>query len=105
MIRTVKIYGDEESFDFELKYGFMDSTGKLVIPYTYTKALDFSGGLAAVRDNNGKWGFVNKKGNLVIPYKYDGVSYNGFQDGFALVVIGDKQGYVDKNGNDTFLAK
>lgn len=105
MIRTVKIYGDEESFDFELKYGFMDSTGKLVIPYTYTKALDFSGGLAAVRDNNGKWGFVNKKGNLVIPYKYDGVSYNGFQDGFALVVIGDKQGYVDKNGNDTFSAK
>lgn len=105
MIRTVKNFGDEDSFDFELKYGFMDSTGKLVIPYTYTDAHDFSGGLAAVRNNNGKWGFVNKKGDLVIPYKYDGVSYDGFQDGFALVVIGDKQGYVDKNGNDTFTAK
>lgn len=105
MIRTVKNFGNEDSFDFELKYGFMDSTGKLVIPYSYTDAHDFSGGLAAVRDNNGKWGFVNKKGDLVIPYKYDGVSYDGFQDGFALVVIGDKQGYVDKNGNDTFSVK
>ena len=105
MIRTVKNFGDEDSFDFELKYGFMDTTGELVIPYTYTEAHDFSGGLAAVRNNNGKWGFVNKKGDLVIPYKYDGVSYDGFQDGFALVVIGDKQGYVDKNGNDTFTAK
>ncbi|MBQ9164502.1 MAG: WG repeat-containing protein [Bacteroidaceae bacterium] len=139
MIRTVKKFGDEDSFDFGLKYGFVDSTGNLVIPYTYTDAYDFSGGLAAVRDNNGKWGYVNKNGNLVIPYtytdaydfsgglaavrdnngkwgfinkngdlvipyKYDAVFY-GFQDGFAKVVIGNKQGYVDKNGNDTFSTK
>ena len=47
---------------------------------------------------------INKNGDLVIPYKYDAVFY-GFQDGFAKVVIGNKQGYVDKNGNDTFSTK
>lgn len=105
MIRTVKNFGDEDSIDFDLKYGFIDSTGKLVIPYMYKGAYDFSGGLAAVCKEDGKWGFINKKGDVAIPFKYDGVSYDSFQDGFALVVIGDKLGYVDKNGNDTFSVK
>ena len=42
---------------------------------------------------------------MVIPFKYDAVSYEGFRDGYALVELGDKQGYVDKQGNDTFSKK
>ena len=105
MIRTVKNFNDEESDDYLLKYGFVDNKGNLVVPYKFTNAHDFSGGLAAVCDNEGKWGFIDKGGNIIIPFKYDGVSWNSFQDGFALVMIGDKYGYVDKQGNDTFSVK
>ena len=105
MIRTVKNFNDEESDDYLLKYGFVDNKGNLVVPYKFTDAHDFSGGLAAVCDNEGKWGFIDKGGNIIIPFKYDGVSWNSFQDGFALVMIGDKYGYVDKQGNDTFSVK
>ena len=105
MIRTVKNFNDKESDDYLLKYGFVDNKGNLVVPYKFTDAHDFSGGLAAVCDNEGKWGFIDKGGNIIIPFKYDGVSWNSFQDGFALVMIGDKYGYVDKQGNDTFSVK
>lgn len=105
MIRTVKNFNDEESGDYDLKYGFVDDKGNLVVPYKYTDAHDFSGGLAAVCDGEGKWGFIDKGGNIIIPFKYDGVSWNSFQDGFALVQLGDKCGYVDKQGNDTFSVK
>lgn len=105
MIRTVKNFSDEESGDYLLKYGFVDDKGNLVVPYKYTDAHDFSGGLAAVCDDEGKWGFIDKGGNIIIPFKFDGVSWNSFQDGFALVQIGDKYGYVDKQGNDTYSLK
>lgn len=105
MIRTIKNVGNEESGDYDLKYGFIDDKGNLVVPYKYTDAHDYSGGLAAVCDDEGKWGFIDKGGNIIIQFKYDGVSWNSFQDGFALVQIGDRFGYVDKQGNDTFSVK
>lgn len=98
MIRTIKFTEEEE-----IRYGFIDVHGQLVVPYKYKDAQDFVGGLAAVCDENGKWGFINKEGELVIPFLYDGVSFNSFQDGYALVKIGDRYGYVDKKGNDTFV--
>lgn len=100
MIRTITL--TEEG---ELKYGFVDTSGKQVIPYQYNDAFDFTGGLAAVCNESGKWGFVDKKGNVVIPFQYDSVSSESFQDGFALVSKDNKYGYVDKKGNDTFTVK
>ena len=105
MIRSIKTIGNDENGDFSFLYGFVDDKGNLVVPYKYTDAHDFSGGLAAVCDDEGKWGFIDKGGNIIIPFKYDGVSWNSFQDGFALVQIGDKYGYVDKQGNDTYSLK
>ena len=73
----------------------------------YDDVWTFSEGLAKVK-RNGKWGFINTKGEEVIPCKYDDIYYhsNGnrvyFLDGLALVRIGDKCGFVDKEGNDTF---
>ncbi len=105
MIRSIKTIGNNGNEDLNFLYGFVDTRGNLVIPYKYSNAHDFSGGLAAIMNEEGKWGFVDKTGKMVIPFKYDGVSWKSFQDGFALVQIGDKYGYVDKQGNDTFSMK
>ena len=46
------------------KFGFVDTTGKEVIPCKYDLVRFFSDGLAPV-SFNGKWGIVDKKGNLL----------------------------------------
>jgi KWG protein len=45
------------------KWGFIDTKGKVVIPFQYVKADSFSEGLAAVAtaDTN-KYGYINTKG-------------------------------------------
>ncbi|MCL2816465.1 MAG: WG repeat-containing protein [Oscillospiraceae bacterium] len=51
------------------KFGFADTTGKIVIPFEYDDAYCFAEGLAAV-EKNGKWGFINKLNEAVIPFIY-----------------------------------
>ncbi len=60
------------------KWGFIDKTGKVVIPLQYDYASNFSEGLALVK-KDGKSGFVDKTGKAVIPLQYDD-SY-GFSEG------------------------
>jgi len=52
------------------KFGFIDRSGKLVIPCKWNGAGFFSQGLANVRSENGKWGYIDKSGTLVIPCKW-----------------------------------
>ena len=52
------------------KYGFLDKTGKEVVPCKYDDIGGFSEGLVRVCIN-GKWGVINKTGKVVIPIKYD----------------------------------
>lgn len=63
-------------------WGFIDETGKLVIPCRFQLAKDFSDGLAAVNLNK-KWGYVDKKGTLVVEPVFD--SAGNFQHGLARV--------------------
>lgn len=51
------------------KWGFIDATGKFVIPPQFELASWFSEGLAAVR-LNGKWGFIDASGRFVIPAQF-----------------------------------
>ncbi|PJB55344.1 MAG: hypothetical protein CO098_16820, partial [Bacteroidetes bacterium CG_4_9_14_3_um_filter_41_19] len=46
------------------KYGFIDKTGKVVIPLMYEFALPFSEGLARV-ELNGKKVYINKAGEII----------------------------------------
>lgn len=79
-------------------FGFIDKTGKVVIPGKYDDVLDFSEGLAAVQKNE-KWGFIDKTGKEVISCQYDFVS--SFYEGLALAVVdGSKGGYIDKTGKE-----
>lgn len=90
--------------------GFVDPTGKLVIPMKYYEAKSCSEGLAAVAVEfpfvetssgvklNNKWGYVDKTGALVIEAKYQGCE--PFRDGMARVRMNNKFGYIDKEGNE-----
>jgi hypothetical protein len=76
------------------KYGFIDKTGREVIPLEYTVVEHFSDGLARVGEFEAWWGgtlggpeykygYIDKTGKLVIPFAYDNAA--SFSEGFAVV--------------------
>ena len=70
--------------------GFIDRTGKVVIPAHFTYAYPFLEGLAAAteaEDGDSGWGFIDKNGNWAVPPRFDWAS--SFQFGLAPVEIGD----------------
>ena len=83
------------------KCGFVDKSGKEVIPCVYDFAWGFSDGLARVW-LNGKWGFIDKNGKEVIPCVYDNVYATAVD-----ILVGTVKGsdgkktkyYYDKNGD------
>jgi len=64
--------------------GFMDRTGKKIIPPQFRAVWSFSEGLAAVWLPHGKMGFIDLSGKLVIQPQFDSV--NSFSEGFAEVL-------------------
>ena len=78
------------------KYGFIDKTGKEVIPIKYDYAYSFSEGLALVKLNN-KYGFIDKTGKEVIPIKYDN-AYSFSKISLALVKLEGKWFYINQKG-------
>ena len=76
--------------------GFIDTTGKEVIPCEYDEVAGFCDGLAIVK-RNGKYGYINKNNEIVIPIEYD--SAFGAGGGLACVGNGGKYGYVDYKNN------
>jgi hypothetical protein len=80
--------------------GFIDRTGKLVIPARFTYAYPFSEGLAAAteaQDGDSGWGFIDKNGNWAVPPRFDWAS--NFQFGLAPVNRKKDCGYIDKTGS------
>lgn len=47
-------------------YGFMDETGKVIIPCQFEAAGPFVNGKAVVK-KSGKWGIINKQGKFLLP--------------------------------------
>src|SRR5882724_6964540 len=90
------------------KWGFIDRTGKLIIPLQFDSANNFHEGLALVTANK-KTLFVDGSGRVVITPQFDIV--NSFSEGLAAVNIGQtripniglisnpgKWGYIDRTG-------
>jgi hypothetical protein len=92
------------------KFGFIDPTGKIVLPIQYAYVEDFHEGLAAVGKKDPKsraikYGYMNKSGKIVIPYQYQSAGI--FSDGVAVVRVRfDSSTYkatlriIDKNGKN-----
>ena len=79
--------------------GFIDKSGKLVLPARFTYIHPFSEGLAAATESESGdtgWGYIDKSGNWKIPPHFDWAS--SFQFGLAPVNRKKDYGYIDKNG-------
>ena len=77
------------------KCGFIDRNGKIVIPFEYEDAGNFSEGFAPVK-KDGKWGYISRSGELKIPFEFDEAS--DFSEEYAVVSQNGKAGFIDKNG-------
>jgi len=93
-VTTVCIGGD----DRKVKCGFINKSGKEIIPCIYDWVDNFSEGLATVSLNHKK-GFIDKNGKQVIPIVYDDVSH-GFSEGMAAVSLNNKRKFIDKTGKE-----
>ena len=82
------------------KYGYIDTTGKVVIPCQYDDAWSFSEGLARVWKGE-KTGFVDKNGKEVIPCEYDEAAY-GYGEGYFALIKDEYLTILDKNLNRVF---
>lgn len=89
-------------------YGYVDAEEKLVIPYRYSFACDFSDGMGLVINDSNLVGYINTKGELVIPYQYETPSEsngNDFHEGLCAVVVDGEHewfSYIDKTGKLAF---
>lgn len=56
------------------KWGYVNTSGQVIIQPSYDEARSFSNGLAAVRKGE-SWGFINKANEVVIDYQFTDVGY------------------------------
>ena len=101
-----------------LLWGFINASGKEVIPCKYLSVTPFYKGLAVICVSSDyrelKYGIIDKTGKLIVPAKYDrfveGNYINGyftelFAEGIARVAIDNKYGYIDKSGREVTSCK
>jgi hypothetical protein len=83
-------------------YGYVDKTGKEVIPCIYFRASMFKNGYAYVAGDDEKYGYIDTAGKTVIPFEYDGAY--GYGEGLFAVGVKDgdtcKYGLVDEDNNE-----
>jgi hypothetical protein len=77
------------------QWGFMDKSGKLVVPPKYEDADFFVDGLARV-ELDGKWGYIGPDGKEVIKPQYEDAG--NFSDGLARVKVDGKWGFIGPDG-------
>lgn len=81
------------------KWGYIDRSGKGVIPCMYEDARRFSEGLAAVK-KNGCYGYIDKYGNTKIPFQF--MNPYPFHEGLAYVYLNGEYVVIDKGGKVIF---
>ncbi len=91
------------------KFGFKSPSGKILIEPKYTWALPESDGMIAVNIGaqfneskrtfeGGKWTYIDSTGKEITNFIYDEAF--PFAGGYALVIIGKKEGLLDKSGKE-----
>lgn len=81
-------------------YGYIDKTGKNVIPCIFQNAESFHDGMALV-GNSKYYTYINKEGKTITDFVFDYTTLP-FSNGLALVSFQGKKGFIDKKGNSTF---
>lgn len=88
-------------------YGFIDKTGKVVVPCIYNDAQHFKDSLVTwVKTNDKKWLLINRKGEIIPTKDYSKVSYF-FEDNHGLsgVYEGDNLGFINREGKEVIPCK
>jgi hypothetical protein len=90
-------------------WGFIDKTGKIVIPCQFADVHNFHDGLAPVLVKR-KWGYIDTAGKTIIEPRF--VAAEPFHEGLAAVrihdidsLIQDPYGYIDTTGKLVIPAK
>lgn len=78
------------------KWGAIDKTGKVVIPFEYDALHPFVEGLAAFQ-KDGKAGYLDCDGNIIIRPEYNDAS--DFRDGIAVVMEDTVARCIDRTGS------
>ncbi|KAK3582429.1 hypothetical protein CHS0354_023975 [Potamilus streckersoni] len=89
--------------EYSQKVGYIDATGKMVIPQKYLSATDFKNGRAIVREKKGYvtfTGVIDKSGKIIIPVDFPAI--REFHNGVAAFRKYDREnalwGFMDENG-------
>ena len=82
----------------DIRYGFIDKKGEVVISPTYKRATSFSEGFSIVESDEGLYGFIDKKGTQIGELVFaDALPFNE-----GLAAVKDKSsrlwGYIDNTG-------
>lgn len=81
--------------DDNIRFGYVDHTGKWAISPQFDAADDFGQDLAPVESGD-RWGYINKTGTFVINPQFDWACPFAWDRG--LVKLGDRFGYIDRDG-------
>jgi hypothetical protein len=77
------------------KWGYIDTTGTIVIPLKYNEVENFSDGMARVRVGQ-KWGLMSNTGKEIIKPTFQEIG--PFINDKAKVLLEGKEYYMNKNG-------
>lgn len=88
-------YEDFAKVMINKKYGFIDRSGKIVVPAKYDYAEKFSDGIAWAGMANQDSTYINKEGKIVIRVKTDYIL--NFSENLSPALTNGKYGYVNKN--------
>lgn len=81
------------------QFGYVNTSGRMVIAPQFDSALEFAEGLAVVGKKSGRdlrFGFIDEKGVVRIPIQFQNV--RSFSEGLAVVVFRDRHGFIDTSG-------
>jgi len=87
------------------KMGFINESGKEIIPCKYSGTEVFTEGLASVSlydSEEGLYGFIDKEGNEVIPLKFKQSGVSSFENGLARASVRGKTVLIDHSGEIKF---
>ncbi len=87
---------------YVLHYGFIDTSGKEVIPVKYSSFVTDSGDIRAVINDQNMRAYVDKSGREITGFLYEGTW--GFYEGLSLVRAGNTISVIDTSGKTVFTS-
>lgn len=101
--KSIELFSDEDDKLFPVmkddRYGYVDTTNRLIIPYQYETASNFRKGIAIVKEN-GIWKLIDKKNKLLTLLDYEplNIRRNFFSEGLIIYKKDKKYGFINLKG-------